>query len=223
MDIDYSERNSMRDLFALDQRFEDVPMRDADVSILRGLQTHAPYYLILKRLIDQTIWRQEKVNIFGKKLDQPRLISWYGDPGRRYSYSGIRNDPFPWTDLLRELKRNVESCSDAQFNSVLLNFYRNERDSMGFHSDDEKELGPEPSIASLSFGSTRTFIFKHKIDKDAKRVTVPLEEGSVLLMRGSTQKCWKHAIDKEKRPLGPRVNLTFRYIYSQSELDAFCN
>lgn len=210
----------MRDLFSSSQEFEKIPMTDADVSILRDLDTHAPYDLIFYRLLEQTKWQQREMNMYGRKVLQPRLTAWYGDPSRTYVYSGLRNIPLPWTDLLRELKRRIEDCTETTFNSVLLNYYRDNNDSMAFHSDDEKELGPEPSIASLTFGDQRTFVFKHKIRDDIPNVHVPLSSGSVLLMKGKTQRFWKHAINREKRFCGPRINLTFRHIYTRDELDA---
>jgi alkylated DNA repair dioxygenase AlkB len=202
----------MRDLFSSSQEFEKIPMVDADVSILRDLDTHASYETIFKKLLEDTKWQQREMNMYGRKVLQPRLTAWYGDPSRTYVYSGIRNIPLPWTDLLREIKRRIEDCTEAAFNSVLLNYYRDNNDSMAFHSDDEKELGPEPTIASLTFGDQRTFIFKHKTKSDTPNVSIPLTSGSVLLMKGKTQRFWKHAINREKRPCGPRVNLTFRHI-----------
>lgn len=210
----------MRDLFSSDQEFERIPMPDADVSILRDLDTHASYDAIFSRLLSDTKWQQREMNMYGRKVLQPRLTAWYGDPSRTYIYSGLRNIPLPWTDLLRELKRRIEDCTEASFNSVLLNYYRDNNDSMAFHSDDEKELGPEPTIASLTFGDQRTFIFKHRIKSDIPNVLIPLTSGSVLLMKGKTQRFWKHAINREKRPCGPRVNLTFRLIYTREELQA---
>jgi alkylated DNA repair dioxygenase AlkB len=166
-------------------------------------------------LLDQTIWRQESVRIYGKQYQQPRLVSLYGDPGKKYDYSGISLHPLPWTDLLREIKRRVEDCTDARFNAVFLNLYRDHNDSMGFHSDDEKELGKNPTIASVTFGATRVFKLKHKFRKDLSPANIPLEAGTVLLMKGSTQHFWKHGIDKQKAPCGPRVNLTFRTLLDQ--------
>ena len=209
----------MRDLFSLDRQFEPVSMPDADVSILYDLDTHASYDAIFKTLHRDSKWQQRRMWMYGRWVDQPRLTAWHGDPARVYKYSGIKEIPMPWTDTLRELKRRVEDCTDEQFNSVLLNLYRDQNDSMGFHSDDEKELGPEPAIASLSFGATRTFIFKHKARKDLKPVSIPLQEGSVLMMRGKTQRFWKHAINRETQVCGPRINLTFRKIYTLAELD----
>lgn len=203
----------MRDLFTLDRQFEPFPMPDADVSMLHEIEMPLSYDMMLLKLIDQTIWRQESVRIYGKVHQQPRLIAWYGDPGKKYDYSGISLTPLPWTDLLREIKRRIEDCTDATFNSVFLNLYRDHNDSMGFHSDDERELGKEPTIASVTFGATRTFVLKHKFKPELPNVRLPLVAGSVLLMRGKTQQNWKHGIMKQTQPCGPRVNLTFRTIF----------
>ena len=205
----------MRDLFTLDRQFEPIAMPDADVSMLHRVEMPVSYDDMLHKLIDETKWRQESVRIYGKVHSQPRLVAWYGDPGKKYDYSGISLTPLPWTDLLREIKRRVEDCTDETFNSVFLNLYRDHNDSMGFHSDDERELGPEPTIASVTFGATRTFVLKHKKDPDVPSVKIPLEAGSVLLMKGATQRFWKHGIMKQTQPCGPRVNLTFRTIYDR--------
>lgn len=204
----------MRDLFALDRVFQRVPMPDADVSLLHGLEMPLSYERMLDRLIDETKWRQESVRIYGKHHDQPRLVAWYGDPGKQYDYSGISLTPLPWTDILKDIKQRIEDCTEASFNSVFLNLYRNQNDSMGFHSDDERELGPEPTIASLTFGATREFVMKHKRNPNLPVMKLPLEAGDVLLMKGKTQRFWKHGILKQTRPCGARVNLTFRTIYS---------
>jgi alkylated DNA repair dioxygenase AlkB len=209
----------MKDLFSSTQEFERLHIPDADVSILRDLDTHAPHELIFRKLLHDTKWQQREMNMYGRKVVQPRLTAWYGDPERSYVYSGIRNIPLPWTDLLREIKRRIEDCTDETFNSVLLNFYRDNNDSMGFHSDDEKELGPDPTIASFTLGDERTFLFKHKSRKDLDTFRVPLPSGSVLLMKGQTQRNYQHAINRESRPCGPRINLTFRKIYTARELD----
>ncbi len=209
----------MRDLFSSNQQFEKIAMPDADVSILRDLDTHASHSDIFSKLLHDTKWQQREMNMYGRKVLQPRLTAWYGDPGKSYVYSGIKNNPLPWTDLLREIKRRIEDCTDLPFNSVLLNYYRDNNDSMGFHSDDEKSLGPELAIASLSLGDSRTFIFKHKDRSDLGPVSIQLTGGSVLLMKGLTQRFWKHAINREARLCGPRINLTFRHIYSGEELD----
>jgi len=204
----------MRDLFSLDRQFQPVDLPDADVSILHLIEMPLSYERILSKLVEETKWRQESVNIYGKNHLQPRLVALYGDPGRRYDYSGISLHPLPWTDLLREIKRRIEDCTDATFNAVFLNLYRDHKDSMGFHSDDEKELGKNPTIASLTFGATRTFLLKHKFRKEIPTVKIPLEAGTVLLMKGATQHNWKHGINKQTMPCGPRVNLTFRTLNS---------
>lgn len=148
----------------------------------------------------------------GKRHLQPRLTAWYGNPGKSYTYSGTVMHPLPWTNLLLALRREVEEFCESQFNSVLLNLYRDQNDRMGFHSDDEPGLGLEPAIASLSYGETRTLILKHKKKLDMPSQKIKLTDGSLLLMKGLTQRCWKHGINKESRPCGPRINLTFRNI-----------
>jgi alkylated DNA repair dioxygenase AlkB len=211
----------MRDLFTLDRQFEPIAMPDADVSILHSLDTHASYDSIFRALDRDSKWQQRRMWMYGRWVDQPRLTAWHGEPDRVYKYSGIKEIPMPWTDTLLELKRRVEDCTETRFNSVLLNKYRDQNDSMGFHSDDEKELGPEPIIASISLGATRTFIFQHRVRKDLKKVSIPLLEGSVLLMKGMTQRNWKHAINRETGICGARINLTFRRIFTPDELDRF--
>jgi alkylated DNA repair dioxygenase AlkB len=129
-----------------------------------------------------------------------------------YTYSGIRLTATPWTADLLKLKQKVELIAGCAFNSVLLNYYRDQRDSMGFHSDDERELGPRPTIASLSLGQERVLVFKHKTDRAVRPYKLRLESGSLLIMRGETQQHWVHGIAKSTVPCGPRVNLTFRYI-----------
>lgn len=200
------------DLFSSEERFTPVLMPEADVSFLRELHTGMPDDRIVRELLEDTPWRQETVVVWGKRHLQPRLIAWYGNKGKAYSYSGISMSPLPWTNLLLHLKRNVEERAQTTFNSVLLNLYRNQNDSMGFHSDDERELGPEPTIASLSYGAERTLVFKHKRDKTVQDFRLALPNGSMLLMKGPTQRNWKHGILKQGRSCGPRVNLTFRNI-----------
>ena len=190
-------------------------MPDADVSYLNDLDLGLPPEVALHRLIADVPWRQENIVVWNKVYLQPRLIASYGDRDTDYTYSGLTLSPLPWTDLLLEIKRRVENVAEASFNSVLLNYYRDNRDSMGFHSDDEPELGPV--IASLSLGEERTFVLKHKLNKSAKPVRLKLASGSLLLMKGETQRNWKHGIAKLTRPCGPRVNLTFRRIVPLGE------
>ncbi|GGX83970.1 alpha-ketoglutarate-dependent dioxygenase AlkB [Massilia dura] len=196
------------DLFSADATLQPIPIEDGALSFLSQLPLDIPNDVILRRLLDEIAWREETIFLFGKAQKQPRLSAWYGEA--RYTYSGRTFHPLPFTPLLLDIKRAVEEATGARFNSVLLNCYRNERDSMGFHSDDEPELGPEPVIASVTFGATRTFILKHR--KRAGTLKLDLTDGSLLLMAGALQEHWRHGINKETRPRGLRVNLTFRMI-----------
>jgi alkylated DNA repair dioxygenase AlkB len=189
-----------------------LELPDADVLLWQRCPLPAPADELLQHIIDSTPWRRESINLWGKTYLQPRLLAWYGDPGAQYRYSGTTLEPLPWPPLLAELKHCVEALSGARFNSVLLNYYRDQRDSMGMHADDEPELGPQPVIASLSLGEQRALVFRHRRRRDLPRRRVPLPSGSLLLMRGDTQRHWKHGIDKLRRACGPRVNLTFRLI-----------
>lgn len=166
----------------------------------------------LQTLLAKVKWRQDAIK-HGRKVTQlPRLTAWYGSSGKHYSYSGIRMKPLPWNAPLLAIKQTVDAEAGVKFNSVLLNFYRNEHDSVAWHSDDEPELGKNPIIASVSFGATRRFVLKHKTEKRLPKIEMELSHGSLLLMRGPTQHHWVHAIPKYRLPVGPRLNLTFRII-----------
>jgi alkylated DNA repair dioxygenase AlkB len=199
----------MHDLLS-DFEIERLPVPDADLLFWRQVDLGHSYNSLLQELIDASDWRQEEITVYGKPYLQPRLSAWHGDLS--YSYSGIRLEPLPWTPTQLDLKARVEALTEHPFNSVLLNYYRDQRDGMGMHSDDERELGPQPAIASLSLGEERTFLLKHKTRKDLKTVKLALPGGSLLLMQGDTQQYWRHGINKERRPCGPRINLTFRNI-----------
>jgi alkylated DNA repair dioxygenase AlkB len=200
------------DLFESDATFRRLPASDADLLYRSRLEIGAPTGALLRELIELTPWRTDSVVVWGKPYLQPRLTAWYGDQDARYEYSGLELAPLPWTPRLLAIRASVERAAGSPFNSVLLNYYRNERDSMGMHSDDEPELGAEPVIASLSLGETRTLVFRHRSDRSLKSFRIELGDGSLLLMRGATQRNWKHGIAKERRPCGARVNLTFRRI-----------
>lgn len=202
----------MHDLFSSDVRFTAVPLPEADVSFLVRFPFPMSDEAIFSKLYRDTPWVHEEVLVWGKRHLQPRLTAWFGDPGKKYTYSGTVMHPMPWTDLLLSLKRELELLVEQEFNSVLLNLYRNQNDRMGFHSDNEPSLGPDPTIASLSYGATRTLIFKHKRLKHIPPKPLKLTSGSLLLMRGATQRNWNHGINRESVPCGPRINLTFRNI-----------
>ena len=169
----------------------------------------ADYYY--QHLLQQTSWEQREITVYDKTHLTPRLTAWYGD--RDYSFSGHTLHPHPWTPDLLRIKEKVERQSAAPFNSVLLNLYRDGRDSVGWHRDNEKEFGTNPAIGSVSFGETRPFRLRHKYRKDLPPIEIPLMHGSFLLMAGATQHYWEHAIPKTARPVRPRINLTFRFIY----------
>ncbi len=212
--MQFSQSGSSDNLFGFEDRMTQLRLPDADVSYTSHFALPEKPNLLLDHLRKSVPWRQEEVVVWGKRHQQPRLVAWYGDPEKSYTYSGVHLDPLPWSDVLVAIRKAVESRSGHKFNSVLLNLYRDEKDSMGFHSDDEKELGPTPTIASVSLGQKRTLIFKHKSRAELKPTRLDLESGSLLIMKGNTQKHWKHGIEKETRPCGPRVNLTFREIFS---------
>jgi alkylated DNA repair dioxygenase AlkB len=195
-------------LFASSTTLTPIPIEDGELALLDQLALPLSNAEVLRRLIEETDWRAETVVVYGKRHLQPRLTAWHGDAA--YTYSGLRLDPLPFTPLLRQIREAVEQATGRRFNSVLLNYYRNERDSMGMHSDDEPELGPEPAIASLSFGASRTFVLRHKRSK--RSVRLELEDGGLLLMSGKLQQNWLHGINKLSRTVGPRINLTFRFI-----------
>lgn len=155
-------------------------------------------------------WQQEYINIYGRK-PIPRLTAWFGDEGKVYSYSGIKQVPNAWNKGLLYIKEQVEKVAGVQFNSVLMNWYRNGEDYLNWHADDEKELGLNPVIASVNFGETRDFQIRNNNDHSLK-LNIPLSHGSLLIMSGELQHFWQHAVPKRKRVNKSRFNLTFRII-----------
>nr|WP_299488796.1 alpha-ketoglutarate-dependent dioxygenase AlkB [uncultured Allomuricauda sp.] len=156
-------------------------------------------------------WQQDKIKVYGKVHDQPRLTALFGDNKRSYSYSGITMHPHLFTPELLQIKNAIEKEADTTFTTCLLNYYRDGKDSNGWHADDEKELGINPIIASVSLGAERFFHLRNKADKSQKH-KILLENGSLLLMRGKTQHCWQHQLPKTSRAIDGRINLTFRII-----------
>ncbi len=163
----------------------------------------------LHDLINSVAWKQEPIKIFGKEIMQPRLTAWYGD--KPYTYSGITMEPLAWTQVLSAIKEKTETVAGVRFTSALLNFYRDGKDSMGWHRDNEKELGVNPVIASVSFGQSRTFKLRDYYKK-SNSISVELGNGSLLLMQGETQHYWEHCITKTAKQVGERINITFRVI-----------
>ena len=191
--------------------FPSLDLPEAEVVFYPAFFPKAEADRLLERLVETTEWRQDSMKMFGQLKPLPRLTAWYGDPGTRYVYSGIVNEPLPWTAAIAEVKHAAEAASGVAFNGVLLNRYRSGRDSMGWHADDEPEFGDEPVIASVSFGGSRTFQLKHKRRKELKE-SVELTHGSLLVMSGGTQANWLHQVPKTAKPVAERLNLTFRRI-----------
>jgi alkylated DNA repair dioxygenase AlkB len=168
----------------------------------------AKFFAVLRQDID---WRQEEVTLFGRRHTVPRLVAWHGDPGAHYTYSGTGHAPHPWTPELVTIRRRVRELTGADFNAVLLNLYRDGRDGMGWHADDEPELGPAPLIASVSLGAPRRFRMRHRRRRE-RTLNLDLEDGSLLLMGRSVQHHWLHALPKTSQAVGERINLTFRQV-----------
>jgi alkylated DNA repair dioxygenase AlkB len=195
--------------------FQQVPivldLADAEISYFPFFfeKKEADYYFM--ELKNKIPWQQDDIKVFGKVYPQPRLTALFGNQGKPYSYSNINMQPHPWSPLLNSIKLQVENISKTTFTTVLLNYYRDGKDSNGWHADNEKELGNNPVIASVSFGAERNFQLKHNSNKQLKK-SIMLEHGSVLLMKGETQHYWKHQIPKTAKPTAERINLTFRVL-----------
>lgn len=174
-------------------------------------QVTASGYLQTLRNPKNIAWRQEEIKMFGKLLKTPRLTAWYGDSDAIYSYSGLHLKPLAWTPALLHIRAALAQYSNTSYNSVLLNYYRHGQHSMGWHADDEKELGVNPVIASVNLGASRRFLLRRKDNKKQKH-EILLQNGSLLLMQGQTQHYWQHSIPKTAKKIGERINLTFRKI-----------
>jgi len=187
----------------------DLP--DADVRLWPQALTPGDADQQFSALRSRIDWRQEDILIFGERRRVPRLVAWHGDPGTTYAYSGTVHDPVPWTADLQRIRARVEALTAQRYNGVLLNLYRDGRDGMGWHADDEPELGRNPVIASVSLGATRRFCLRHRRRKDLK-LDLRLPHGSLLCMSGATQHHWVHALPKTRSPVGERINLTLRLV-----------
>ncbi|MBP1839659.1 alpha-ketoglutarate-dependent dioxygenase AlkB family protein [Formosa algae] len=189
-----------------------LQMPDAEViyypSFFSQLETDQLYQDLLQTIA----WQQDDITLFGKTVPQPRLTALYANNNKPYSYSGIDMYPKHFNPTLLKIKNKVEDETEHTFTSCLCNLYRNGQDSNGWHSDNEKELGERPIIASVSFGAERIFHFKHRRDSSLKQKLI-LNHGSLLIMKGDTQKHWLHQLPKTKKDIGNRINLTFRIIY----------
>jgi alkylated DNA repair dioxygenase AlkB len=195
-----------------------ISLPDAELLFIEHFYTPSVSDAFLAELTTELAWQQDEITMFGKKILEPRLTAWYGDAGKIYTYSGKTQTPLTWQAGLLTIKENAEKAiaehlkTAVRFNSVLCNYYRNGQDSMGFHADNEKELGKNPTIASVNFGETRRFIFRRRDDKNVK-YELALNHGSLLVMSGAMQHYWVHAVPKEPKRTKPRINLTFRHIF----------
>ncbi|WP_339510575.1 alpha-ketoglutarate-dependent dioxygenase AlkB family protein [Pseudomonas sp. RL_15y_Pfl2_60] len=193
--------------------FADTPLQlpDAELDFRPQWLSAELADLWLLQLYQQTPWQQPQVNLFGRRHPVPRLLAWYGDAGVGYRYSGLYHAPLPWTPLLAEIRAQLVTYVGQPLNGLLLNYYRDGQDSMGWHSDDESELGRDPIVVSLSLGGSRRFDLRRKGQQRIEH-SLHLDHGSLLVMRGSTQHYWQHQIAKTRKPCAPRLNLTFRYV-----------
>jgi alkylated DNA repair dioxygenase AlkB len=194
----------------VEKGFEVV--KESNIYIKRNFLSTISSIEIHEKLTNEIEWEQPEVKIFGKSYSTPRLVAWYGDEGIEYKYSGLTHKAKPWTDELKKVQDLLQNMSaDFTFNSVLLNFYRDGNDKMGWHADNEKELGKYPIIASLNLGATRRMDFKNKA-LSSEKISIYLNSGDLLIMLGDTQEIYLHQIPKEKKVKSSRINLTFRNI-----------
>ncbi len=208
---------SQLDIFGMPVNTTPQIVANRVVSIKNGEYIFIPNFFqkaesdsFLRDLRNEIFWKQESMNMYGKKVNFPRLTSWYGDNDKPYSFSGITLAPHPWNENLKAIKTKIETKTEAIFNSVLLNLYRDGNDSISWHTDAEKELGQNPIIASVNFGATRTFQLRHIETKE--KIDIELTHGSLLIMQGELQHYWQHQVPKTTKKVNERINLTFRVI-----------
>lgn len=188
-----------------------LPLPDAIFEFYPNFFSKEEADILFEKLVNETPWQHDEITIFGKKILQPRLTCLFGNEGKPYSYSGLTMQPQPWNSTIMHIKNKVEANCDENFTTVLANLYRDEKDSNGWHADNERELGRNPIIASVSFGEERKFQLKHCTNSNTK-LSLNLSHGSLLLMKEGSQIHYKHQIPKASQPKKSRINLTFRTI-----------
>ena len=198
------------DLFSAEKTVLKLP--DAELTYIPEFLDNNEAENLFQYLKQHTNWQHDNITVFGKTYKQPRLTAFYNESDKPYTYSNITMLPRPFPLKIAEIKKKIETITKSKFNSVLLNLYRDGNDSNGWHADDEKSLGINPVIASLSLGTERVFHFKHRHIKPEK-YKIKLQSGSLLVMSGSMQHHWLHQIPKTKKKIGERINLTFRKIH----------
>lgn len=189
----------------------DLKLPDSEIFYFPNFLSLADADHYLRIFKTKVLWQQDDIKVFGKVYPQPRLTALFGNNGKPYSYSNITMQPYEFSKELLEIKKRIEILSDTEFTTCLLNLYRDGKDSNGWHADNEKELGQNPVIASVTLGQERFFHLKHRKDNSQKHKML-LEHGSLLLMHGETQHHWLHQIPKTAKPIAERINLTFRII-----------
>lgn len=190
---------------------QTIAVEHGQLELVTGLFSPAEADSLFQQLTLSLQWRQEQIRIQGRVLPIPRLQAWYGDPGTGYGYSGIRLEPLPWPPELTRIRQRLEELTGQNFNSVLCNLYCHGQDSVSWHADNEEELGTNPIIASVSLGATRRFQLKPRRG-GGDTLSLELPHNSLLIMAGALQHHWIHQVPKTRRPVGPRINLTFRQI-----------
>lgn len=188
----------------------NITAADATIEYFPEFIPMGERFSLFEWLLDNVPWQQDDIVMYGKKMPIPRLQAWFGDINADYGYSGITLTTLPWLPALKQLKTEIEHKTQSTFNAALVNLYRDGNDTVGWHSDDEPELGLQPTIASISLGETREFQLKHKVSKE--KLSIRLTSGSLLVMSGNTQHCWQHCVPRSKRVQSPRINITFRKI-----------
>jgi alkylated DNA repair dioxygenase AlkB len=195
------------DLFGHDPSANLLPC-DGVVNYLGAALSASEASTFYQTLLDEVPWSHDEVVMFGRRVVTAREVAWFGDVGLAYRYSGTTKQPLPWTPELTRLKTYAEKLSKSRFNSCLLNLYHDGGEGMGWHSDDEKSIVRDSAIAAISLGAEREFRLKHK--GTGEKVSIVLESGSLLVMKGATQRHWLHSVPKSKKVVSPRINLTFR-------------
>ncbi len=194
------------------QQGEQLKLADAELTLYRSFYPQDQADQLFETLRDKLPWQQDQITVAGKAIAIPRLQAWFGEAGLDYTYSGLRMTPTPFSAELEKIRQRIQALTQTPFNSVLANLYRDGQDSVGWHSDDEPELGNNPTIASLSLGGTRRFLLKHKRNKLLPTFELSLHHGDLLIMGGTTQRYWRHQVPKTRLQVSPRINLTFRRI-----------
>lgn len=194
-----------------DNRCESLSLVDARIDYYPRFLTADAARKLFAQLLDTLRWEQPLVTLFGREMPSPRLAAWYGNVP--YTYSGLTHQPRAWPECLASIRSAIGQTVAHEFNGVLANLYRSGQDSMGWHSDNEAELGVNPVVASLSLGAQRRFVLRHRFRKDVALTAIDLEHGSLLVMHGPTQHHWQHSVPKTKRAVNARINLTFRKLH----------